>query len=174
MDYARSPHSPVVNVALIDELERSREEEAERARRARMAEITRSAGEATAVATAAAAVAGATAVASAVRRQLQQRRDLPRAPSQTPFYPDPSPTAPRRTTRSRRRSWGRRSREVDGPDRPGARPAGGLMSSRKSQNANVADVHIVCGAGRGGPAGVASRAKHREPVLTLSWLSSWL
>jgi hypothetical protein len=100
VDYARSPHSPVVNVALIDELERSREEEAERARRARMAEITRSAGEATAVATAAAAVAGATAVASAVRRQLQQRRDLPRAPSQTPFYPDPSPAAPRRTTRS--------------------------------------------------------------------------
>ena len=64
-----------------------------------MAEITRAAGEATAVATAAAAVAGATAVASAVRRQLQQRRDLPRAPSQTPLYPDP-PTARQTTTRS--------------------------------------------------------------------------
>ena len=95
-----SPRSPVqYNAALIDELERSREEEAERSRRARMAEITRAAGEATAVATAAAAVAGATAVASAVRRQLQQRRDLPRAPSQTPLYPDP-PTARQTTTRS--------------------------------------------------------------------------
>ena len=95
-----SPRSPVqYNAALIDELERSREEEAERSRRARMAEITRAAGEATAVATAAAAVAGATAVASAVRRQLQQRRDLPRAPSQTPLYSDP-PTARQTTTRS--------------------------------------------------------------------------
>ena len=102
MDHAHphSPRSPVhtYNAALIDELERSREEDAERARRARMAEITRAAGEATAVATAAAAVAGPTAVASAVRRQLQLRRDLPRAPSQTPLYPDP-PTA-QTTTRS--------------------------------------------------------------------------
>ena len=66
-----------------------------------MAEITRAAGEATAVATAAAAVAGATAVASAVRRQLQQRRDLPRAPSQTPLIlPGPVASRARRTTRS--------------------------------------------------------------------------
>lgn len=97
----RTRHSPVpFDAALIDELERSREEEADRARRARTAEIARAAGEATAVATAAAAVAGATAVASAVRRQLQQRRDLPRAPSQTPFYPDPVTAAPAKTTRS--------------------------------------------------------------------------
>ena len=103
MDHTHhSPRSPVqYNAALIDELERSREEEAERSRRARMAEITRAAGEATAVATAAAAVAGATAVASAVRRQLQQRRDLPRAPSQTPLsYPDPPTVQQTTTTRS--------------------------------------------------------------------------
>ena len=47
--------------------------------------------------TAAAAVAGAASVASAVRAQLAQRRDLPRAPSQTPMYADPPPP-PTRTT----------------------------------------------------------------------------
>ena len=87
----------LVNTRLIDEIERSREEDAERARKGRIREITRAAEEATAVATAAAAVAGAASVASAVRAQLAQRRDLPAAPSQTPMYQDPPPP-PTRTT----------------------------------------------------------------------------
>jgi hypothetical protein len=87
----------LVNTRLIDEIERSREEDAERARKGRIREITRAAEEATAVATAAAAVAGAASVASAVRAQLAQRRDLPAAPSQTPMYADPPPP-PTRTT----------------------------------------------------------------------------